>query len=878
MSLWRHVTRGVRALFNRSAVDRDVADEVDHYFEETVAALEAGGLSPEDARRTARLELGRPDTIRREVRGYGWENAVDAAWADVRYGLRQLWRRPAFAIVAVLTLGLGIGASTTVFSVINPVLVQPLPYPNAGRLMTIWDGQPDNPQLTFGTYREVIARSRTFESLAAARPTRVTVPGVAEPERLEGQYVSANYFRVLGVAPALGRDFETAEDKPGVPFVVVISDGVWRRHFGADRSIIGRQVLVEDIPVTVVGVMPRTFENVLNPAVEIWSPLQFDAALPVNGREWAHNLQVIGRVRDGVTEEDAKRELDAIARSPIPEFGRPAWAAIRNGFLATTLQRDLSRAVRPALLAVLGAVALLLLVACVNVANLVLARGGERRTELAMRAALGASRMRLVRQLMAESLLFAALGGLVGVALAYVAVDVVVALIPPELPRATAIRVDGWVLMFAAGLLMVTGLAVGVVPALQGSRTDLRREGATTVTSGRDRTRRALVVVQLAFALALLVGAGLLLRSVQHLFAVPAGFDPSNVLTLQVQGAGIPFRDPETAQRFFARVVDAVRQVPGVTTAGATTQLPLTGDDDVWGIRFDSAPAIDPNDSPDAYRYAVSPGYLEAMRIPLRRGRLLDARDDARAPLVAVLSESFARRRLPGIDPIGRRLRIGGNPGWFTVVGVVGDVRQKSLALAPTNAVYIPGAQSAPFFDRANWLVIRTEGDPGAMTAAVRKAIQSIDKRQPILQVATMEERVSASAAARRFALVLFEAFAVIALVLAMIGTYGLLSASVTQRMREIAVRAALGAGRRRLLALVLRQGMSLTAGGILAGFAIAVLGSRSVEAMLFGVSRLDAVTYVSVGVLLAFTSAVACWLPAWRAARLDPNVVLRAE
>jgi len=880
MSLWRHAARGLRALLNRSAADRDIGDEVEHYFDEAAAALETTGLSPEEARRVARLELGTVAVVREQVRAYGWENVVETTAADVRHGLRQLLRRPAYSIVAVLTLGLGIGASATIFSVVNPILFEALPYPDADKLMMVWDVQDGRrSDVTFGTYREVMARSRTFRSMAVVRPFHATLTGVAEPERFDGQYVSADYFRVLGVAPALGRDFHAADDRPGAPFVALISDSVWRRRFGGDRSIVGRQVLLEDTPVTVIGVMPATFENVLSPSAEIWSALQYDATLPTNGREWGHHLHMIGRLREGAGEEQAKRELEGIARTPDTAFSRPSWAALRNGFITTRLQDDLARAVRPALLAILGAVALLLTIACVNVTNLVLARGVERRTELMVRAALGASRLRLMRQLITEAVLLAIMGGLAGIALASLAVDVVIAFSPPELPRIAAIRVDGWVLMFAVALVTMIGFAVGIVPALYGSRADLRIEGRSTTDSrGREVGRRTLVVVQVAFALVLLAGAGLLLRSLQHLLAMPPGFEPRNVLTLQVQTAGRRFRDPNAAHQFFTAVLEAVRHVPGVSIAGATSQLPLTGDVDVWGVVFESSPPAADNDNREASRYAVAPGYFEAMGIPLRRGRLLNAQDDGSAPHVALISESVAKRRLPGVDAIGQRLRIGASPGWFTVVGIVGDVRQASLAIDPTDAVYVTNEQWTQFSDRARWLVVRGQSDPGVLMPAIRRAIESVDKGQPILRVATMDERVNASAAARRFALVLFQAFGVVALALASIGTYSLLSGSVTRRLREIAVRAVLGADRRSLLELVLREGMSLTVVGTLLGLGLAMLASRFLETMLFGVSRLDAVTYISVVALLALTSAIACWMPAWRASRLDPNAVLRAE
>ena len=880
MSLWRQAIRGLRALLNRPAADREIGDEVEHYFEEAVAELETKGLSPDEARRTARLEFGNITAVREEVRAYGWENAIDTAAADVRHGLRQLLRRPAFSIIAVLTLGLGIGASATIFSVANPILFAALPYPDANTLMMVWDGQDGGrSDVTFGTFREVATRSRTFQSLAAVGPFRPTLTGVSDSERLDGQRVSADYFRVLGVAPALGRDLQAADDRPGAPLVALISDSLWRRRFGAHRSVVGRHVLFEDVPVTVIGVMPATFENVLSPSAEVWFPLMYDATLPANGREWGHHLHMIGRLRAGIHEERATQELDAIARTPDSAFSRPQWAALPNGFVVTRLQDDLVREVRPALFAILGAVALLLTIVCVNVTNLVLARGVERRTELMVRAALGASRLRLMRQLITEAVLLAVIGGIVGIALASLAVDAVMALSPHELPRASAVRVDGWVLMFALALVTIIGLAVGIVPALYGSRADLRVDGrAATASHRRELTRQTLVVVQLAFALVLLAGAGLLLRSLQHLLAMPPGFEPTNVLTLQVQTAGRRFRDPNATHQFFAAALEAVRHVPGVSMAGATSQLPLTGDQDVWGMQFESAPPVAINESRDVYRYAVAPGYFEAMGIPLRRGRLLNANDNGNAPRVAVISESVAKRRLPGVDAIGQRLRIGGSPWWFEIVGIVGNVRQVSLAIDPPDAVYVTNEQWTQFADQARWLVVRGRSDPIALLPAIRAAIESVDRRQPIVRVATMDERVSASAAARRFALVLFQAFGLVSLLLASVGTYGLLSGSVTRRLREIAVRAVLGADRRSLIELVLREGLALTVIGSAIGLALAILASRFLETMLFGVSRLDAVTYIGVVTLLALTSAVACWMPAWRASRLDPNAILRAD
>jgi len=883
MSLWRQLTRGLRNLTNRTQADHEVDEEVEHYLDEAAAMFQARGLSPEEARRAARLEVGSAAAVRQRVRGQGWEHLVDTMAADVRYAVRRLRRSPAFTLVGALTLALGIGASTAIFSAVNPALFQPLPYPDAARLMMIWDGQGGTrADVTFGTYIELSERSRSFDSVAVVKPLQVTLTGVEEPERLEGQYVSANYFRTLGVQPVLGRDFQETDDQPKAPLVVIISHGLWQRRFGGDRAIVGRQVAFNEVPVTVIGVLPKGFENVLSPAVEIWSTLEYDRSLPFNGREWDHHLRMIARLRGDASLEQARRELDAIAGTKLGAFPRPARASLPNGFISGRLQNELTLDVRPVLFAVLGAVILLLAIACVNVTNLFLARGAERRTELAVRAALGASRLRLMRQLLAECLMLAGLGGLCGTALAYAAVDTVRALAPPELPRVWAIEVDGSVLAFTVGLTTLVGLVIGVVPAFHGSRAQTQgglQERSMRIAIGHQGLRRALVVAQVALAVVLLIGAGLILRSLQHLLAVPTGFEPAHLLTMQVPTEGRRLRDPNTSYRFFSGLADAVQRVPGVTATAFTSQLPLTGVEDVWGVHFESAPAASAEDAPDGYRYAVSPGYFETMGIPLRKGRVLDANDDDRAAGAAVISESFARRRLPGLNPIGRRVRIGPNEGpWFTVVGVVGDVKQTSLSVNRSDAIYVTAPQWTRFADSARWLVVRTQHDPVTLTQAIRGAIWSYDRSLPIVRVATMDERVRESAAGRRFALLLLEAFGLVALVLAAIGTYSLLSGSVTERTREIGVRAALGASRQSVLALLFRQGMTLAGLGIVIGVVGGVIASSALVTLLFGVSRVDSTTYLGVVALLACVSAVACTLPAWRATRIRPSIALSSE
>jgi putative ABC transport system permease protein len=882
MSLWRQLARGLRTLVNPSAANRDIADEIDHYLAETTASLEAKGLSPEEARRAARLEVGDVTAVREQVRDYGWESVVETTLGDVRHSIRRLMRSPLFAVVAVLTLALGIGASTTIFSAVNPILLQSLPYPHAEDLMLIWDARTGM-DVTFGTYREVSERSRLFDSMAVMKPLQRTLTNnaKAEPERLEGQYVSAGYFHVLGVRPAIGRDFELADDQPNAPSAAIISDTLWRRRFGGDAAIIGRQIALDDIPFTVVGIMPAGFENVVSPAAEIWSPLRYDASLPLNGKEWGHHLRMIGRVRPGVVLSQARKELNTIARTTLATYSRAPWASLSNGFIANRLQDDLTGPVKAMLFAVMGAVILLLTIACVNVTNLLLARSVRYRAELALRAALGATRMRLLRQLLTETLLLAALGGALGVALAHAAIDAVLKLSPPELLRAHAIHVDGSALAFTLGITTLIGLVIGVIPALHGSDADVYggiQQRSTRTTGGHQFTRRTLVVVQVALALVLLVGAGLLFRSLQQLFAVPPGFKPENLLTMQVQTAGRQFRDPDTTQRFFDQTLEAVRHLPGVSAAAFTNQLPLTGEEDVMGVHFELTPAAAADESHDGYRYAVSPDYFEAMGIRLRRGRVLNERDIAGAPLAAVINEAFAARRLPGLDPIGQRVHVGPDSGpWFTVVGVVADVKQRALGQSRSDAIYITAAQWR-FADNARWLVVRTQGDAAALAPAIRRTIWSVDSNQPILHVGTMDQRLRASEAGRRFALVLFEAFGIVALVLAAIGTYSLLSGNVNERTREIGVRSALGATRHSIIAMVLQQGMMLAGLGMTIGMIVAAIGSRALVSLLFGISGTDTTTYIGVIALLAGVSLIACALPAWRAARVSPSIALQSE
>ena len=859
-------------------LDRDIRAHIETEVQDNIDR----GLPPDEARYAALRKFGNVTRIQEETREVWSLVWLEQFWQDLRHCFRVLSKNSGFTAVAILTLALGIGANTAIFSALNPILFEPLPYPTPARIMTVWDVfSGARSELTFHTYREIAERNRAFNALAVFEPWQPTLVGMAAPERLDGQSVSSGYFRVLGVSPAVGRDFESSDNAYHGPKVVIISFGLWQRRFGGDPAIAGRRVTFDGDAYTVIGVMPRGFENVLAPSAQIWSPEQYDPThiTDTNTGEWGHHLRMIGRLRSGVSFAQARADLDRIARTSVAAFPRPPWAALRFGFIVDSLQGDVTRGVKPALLAVLGAVVLVLLIACVNVTNLLLARGAHRRGEFAMRAALGAGRMRMVRQQLTESLLLAAAGGALGLFVAQLGVQTLVAISPPELPRLGAIRLDATAFLFALAITAAVGLAVGIIPALQAKGDDLQaglKEVSRKSTSGHQFTRRTLVVVEVALALVLLVSAGLLLRSASRLFAVNPGFETANLLTLEVQTSGHKFDDPGATRRFFARALEETRNVPGVASAALTSLLPLSDDTQfgVYGTTFEK----DKN-SYDTFRYVVAPGYFETMRIPLRRGRFLNNRDSSGAPFAVVISDSLARQEFGKQDPIGQRVRVGGAPNWpwYTIVGVVGDVRQANLAAGNLDAAYITPEQSW-FADQAMSLVIRCRGDAHALVPAIRKAVWSVDKDQPIFRVATVDDLVATLAAERHFVLILFEAFGVVALVLAAVGIYGVLAGSVAERTREIGVRLALGAQRPSILSMVLGQGLTLTAIGTVIGLVGALAASQALVSLLFGVSALDLLTYLGVVALLAGMSVIACWVPARRAMRVDPMVALRYE
>jgi len=803
---------------------------------------------------------------------------------DARYAVRMLAKSPGFTAIAVLTLALAIGANTAIFSVVSPILFEPLPYPHASQIVMIWDiFQGSRSDVTFHTFRELSSRSYSFDAVSVMEPWRPTMTGSAAPERLEGQSVSKGYFRVIGISPSMGRDFEAGEDAFHGRKVVILSNGLWQRRFGGDRGIIGHEITLDGDSYEVVGVMPRGFENVLAPSAEVWSPMQYDAGhiTDLNTVEWGHHLRMFGRLRPGVSKENASRELRIISGTPVAEFPRAPWAALKHGFIVESLQDEVTRSVKPALLAVFGAVLLVLAIASVNVTNLLLARGAQRRAEFRMRAVLGAKPVRMARQALTESLLLSGIGGLFGVAAGQIGVRALLALAPTDLPRVGAVHLDRFVLAFGIAVTALIGVVVGLAPALYASWRDLQ-EGIQRTSqrpaTGHQTTRHALVVAEVSLAFVLLVSTGLLLRSLERVFAVDPGFHPLHVLTMQVQTSGHKFDTDGTKRRFFAKALEEVSHVPGVASAAFTSLLPLSEKREAltagtYGTSFEKD-----GRGYDVFLYAVTPDYFQTMGIPLRQGRFLDKRDVAAAAQAVLISESLAKREFPGEDPLGKRLHMGPmDRPWYAIVGVVGDVKQTSLAVTDPDAVYLTPEQQW-FEDDAMYLVARTQGVALPLAPALRKAVWSADAEQAIVHVATMDSLVEASAAERRFVLILFEAFGLVALALAATGIYGMLSGGVTERFREIRIRSALGASRVSILSLVMRQGMILVTLGSAIGLLVAAAVSQAMIALLFGISRLDPITYCGAIALLAAVSAVACWAPAWRATKVDPMVVLRYE
>ena len=803
---------------------------------------------------------------------------------DLRYGWRMLITHRGATSIAIVTLALGIGANTAIFSVVNAVLLRPLPYHDSNRLVMLSTNEESNGALgntgyaTFVDWRE---RSRSFERMIVIRSWGGVLTGQGEPEVIRGLRVSADYFKLLGVSPALGRDFRAEEDRPDTRFVVVISHALWQRRFNSDPQVAGKQLILNDQPFAIVGVMPQGFTDFLaanfHEAAEVWAPVGYDITQPFACRTCQH-LQTIARLKPDVALAQARSEMSAImnvmAREHPKTYATPAIGVSR-------LQDQFTGAIRPALYLLLVAVGLVLLIACANVANLLLARASGRAREMAIRAALGAGQWRIVRQLLVESALLSLTGAAAGLLLALWGTDLLTSLSPAKMLQLQPIRTDARALGFTLLVSLLTGLLSGLAPALQAARQDGRlalKEGAKSSPGKRQRRlRESFVVAEIMFALALLVGAGLLIRSFMRVLDTRPGFEPRNLLTMMIPASSAKkYDDPAQVRAFYSEAIKRIEALPGVEAAGVVSNLPFGGNMDMSGFHVEEKPFANPAEAPSAERYGVSPDYLRAMGIPLLRGRGFNEQDNANAPLVALINRTAAQRVWPNEDPLGKRIRLGGiDDPLRSIVGVVSDVNHYDLETAPDLQAYVPHAQWTGSYMQ---LVVRVTADPGALTGPVRRAVHALDPDISLQKVATMRQLVSASVTQRRFTLLLIAVFATVALLMAAIGLYGVMAYSVAQRTREIGVRVALGAQGADLLRLVVGRGLRLVALGVALGLMATLALTRLMKNLLYEVSATDPLTFTGVAALLALVALAACYVPARRAAKVDPMVALRCE
>jgi len=799
---------------------------------------------------------------------------------DLLFGARILVKKPGFTWIAVMTLALGIGANSGVFSVVNAVLLRPLPYPEPERLIRLWESNPGRGWPEFPAaapnFEDWRKQQSVCEQLAAYEFTTFNLTGDGEPQRVAALGVTATLFPALGILPALGRNFLSEEERAGGNRVAILSDGLWHRRFGADPNLIGRQIQLNGQSYTVVGVMPPRFQ--LTRGTELWVPLVLDPAVyPWRADRSNHNLQVIGRLKPGVSLAQAQAAMETIARQLEQQYPKSnaGWGVRMRTFYDWIVPEQIRRA----MLVLLAAVGLVLLIACANVANLLLARASTRQREMAIRAALGASRARIMRQLLTESLLLSTLGGLAGVLLALWGTDLIRASTALNLPRLDETRLDAQVLGFTFIVSLLTALIFGLAPAWQASKLDLNetlKEGGRSGSGGaRQQLRGALVIGEVALALVLLLGAGLMIRSLAHLQNVPLGFAPENALTMQVSLPTSKYGE-HAPVNFFNQLLERLRVVPGVMDAAAVTQPPLSGSGG-WAmeVTLEGREAAASDAKLSAATFAVTPRYFHTMGIPLLQGRDFTEQDRGGAPLALIVSEAFARRFWPNENPIGKRFRPGTFDSFGTVVGVVGNVRQVSLDNEGGPAFYFShGHIGMPGLV----VVVRTVAPPETLTAALRAQVHALDHDLPVYNVRAMEQFVSNAAGQPRFQTLLLGLFSAVALLLAAIGSYGVMAYAVTERTHEIGVRMALGAQASDVLRLVVRQGMMLSLVGVAIGLALAFGLTRFLRSLLYQVSPTDALTFALIPVLLIGVTLLACYVPARRATKVDPMVALRCE
>jgi putative ABC transport system permease protein len=889
MSWLRVFAARVRALFGREAVIRDIDEEMRLHVELETEANVGRGMPPEEARRAAMRSFGNYDSVRDSAYGVRGGGVMETFLQDIRYGARVLAKHKAFTAVAVVTLALGIGANTAIFSVVNELLLRPLPYKDAERLVMLWEVSPEGrhqnntSRANFTAWRE---QSKSYEGVAAFSDWRINLTGTGDPEEIAAQLATPNLFRVLGVAPLLGRTLTDEDGQPHAPNVAVLGYGIWQRKFGGDRSIVGKTITLNGAPVTVVGVMPANFEwNVMSKSgtgrpAEMWIPLPMPTG-DAEGAAHGRFLLVVARLKPGVTREQAEAELKTVESrlaDAEPRYNKNYSAEV------IPVREQFFGSVRYALWILLGAVGLVLLIACANVANLLLSRAAAREREIALRTALGARRSRIVRQLLTESILLALCGSLLGLALAWWGIKALVAISPRDLINLEGVGLNLTVLGWTLAVSLLTGVIFGLAPALEATRVDLNdalKEGGKGAggQSARSRgLRSVLVVAEVALALVLLASAGLLVRSFMRLQRIDTGFNTENVLTMVVRLPGSKYKEDPQYVAFFRRAEEQLRALPGVRGVGIVNYLPLYGGlGSGTGFTIEGRPAPPPGQGPSTNVRVADAGYFPAMDIPLLRGRRFTDAEDSEPRHVVIISESLAKEYFPNEDPLGKRIDVDmfDTPRLTEIVGVVGDARYDSLTDPPQPTVYFPESELTYAFMT---FTIRTTGDPSEMAPAARRVISSLDPDQPVSDVRTMRQVMSERIARARFNTLLLGLFAGLATLLAAVGIFGVMNYAVTLRTREIGLRMALGAQPGRVLMLILRQGLLLTLAGIAAGLLGALALTRLMSSLLYGVDATDPLTFAAIVVLLGVVSLVACYIPARRATRVDPLVALRYE